>query len=164
MNHWLKLKSKKRRCLVPIECWPFGSRMYRWDSQYAACEKRKMWIFPMLPLLLCHSAEELDQTKQWTQRVGGEATRGEDSEGAVQEHEEQHRGREEAAGPHSRETPEGSECSQVCGSVTFSPPNPHQIFFFSFFWSCIYLISNLNNARPENVTSFLKKGKVSHFC
>lgn len=71
--------------------------------------------------------EELDQTEQRTQRVGGEVTRGANSEGEIQGHEEQHRGREEAAGPHSRETPEGSECARVCSTTTRLPPNPHQI-------------------------------------
>lgn len=44
------------------------------------------------PLMLCVSVEELCQTEQRAQGAGGEITRGEVSEGAVQKHEEQHRG------------------------------------------------------------------------
>ena len=66
------------------------------------------------PSLLCSATEEPDQNERWTQGVGGAVTRGEDSEGAVQGHEEQHRGWEEAAGPNSGQTSEGGECSSTC--------------------------------------------------
>lgn len=56
------------------------------------------------------SPEKLDPAERHAQGAGGDVTRGEKSEGAVQEHEEQHRGGEEVTGPHRRETPERSEC------------------------------------------------------
>ena len=50
---------------------------------------------------------------------GGEVEGGEDSERAVQEHQERDRGREEAAGPHRGEAAEGGEHKAVllCSST-----------------------------------------------
>lgn len=131
-NLWLKLRSKKRRCHVPIAHWPFGWRMCRWDQQHYMWGKEMWRSIPSTvstSLISCLSLAELDKTEHWTQGSGGEVTRGEDSEGAVQEHEEQHRGWEEAPGPHSGETPEGGECTLLC-TETIIPANDYQIFFF----------------------------------
>lgn len=98
-----------------------------------------LWSTPRVRLKCsCRLPEEPDQAKQRTQRAGGEVSRGESSEGAVQGHEEQHRGREEAAGLHSGQTPEGSECKPVCGTKTRLLPNPTKSFAELF----IYLESN----------------------
>lgn len=59
--------------------------------------------------MLCSAVEESHKTEQWAQGVGGEIPRRTYSEGAVQEHEERHRGWEKVAGPHSGQTSEGGE-------------------------------------------------------
>lgn len=106
--------------------------------------------------------EELDQAEQRTQRSGGEVPRGENSKGAVQGHEEQHRGREEAAGPHSGETPEGSECTPVCGARTRLLPNPHQILCWVI---CICKVNQPKCSIPFVCTGYfvLKWNIFSHF-